>query len=47
MKKINAVGIVSIAGTVLGLAGTLLSGWATNKKMNATIEKEVAKALNK
>lgn len=45
MKKIDIVGIIGIVGTVLGIAGTVVSGIASNKKMDATIQKEVAKAL--
>lgn len=47
MKKFDVVGLIGIVGTVLGIAGTVVSSIATNKKMDATIQKEVAKALEK
>lgn len=43
--KINIVKVVSIVGTALGIAGSLLSGWAGTKTMKSTVAKEVAKAL--
>jgi hypothetical protein len=42
---INIVKVASIAGTVLGIAGTLISGWAGQKTTQETIEKKVAEAL--
>ena len=47
MKKPDVVKVVSIAGTVLGLVGTLASNWTNEKKMTKTIEEEVKKALEK
>lgn len=43
--KINVVKVVNVAATVLGIAGTLLSGWAGQKTMKENIAKEVSKAL--
>lgn len=43
--NINIVKIASVAGTVLGIAGTLISGWAGNKTNKETIAKQVAEAL--
>ncbi len=43
--KINIVKVVNIAGTVLGIAGTLLTGWAGQKSAKETIAKQVAEAL--
>lgn len=43
--KINIVKVASIAGTVLGIAGTLISGWAGQKTMQDTVAKQVAEAL--
>jgi len=43
--KINIVKVASIAGTVLGIAGTLISGWAGNKATKEAIAKQVAEAL--
>ena len=41
----NIVKIANIAGTVLGIAGTLLSGWASQQTAKDTIAKQVADAL--
>lgn len=41
----NIVKIASIAGTVLGVAGTLISSWAGQKAMDETIAKKVTDAL--
>lgn len=41
----NIVKIASIAGTVLGIAGTLVSSWAGQKAMDETIAKKVTEAL--
>lgn len=43
--RIDIVKVVNIAGTVLGIAGTVLSAWAGQKTMNRNIAKEVSKAL--
>ena len=43
--KINVVKVISVAGTVLGLIGTLASGWSSGKAMEETVKKEVEKAL--
>lgn len=45
--NIPIVKVASIAGTVLGIAGTLLSSWAGQKTTKETIAKEVADALAK
>ena len=45
--KIDAVKVVSIGATVLGLVGTLATNWTQKKTMDETIKKEVAKALSK
>lgn len=45
MKKPDMVKVISIAGTVLGLVGTLASDWTNEKKMTKTIKEEVKKAL--
>jgi biopolymer transport protein ExbB/TolQ len=41
----NIVKIASIAGTVLGIAGTLVSSWAGQKATDEAIAKKVAEAL--
>ena len=41
----NIVKVASIAGTVLGIAGTLISSWAGQKTTEATVAKKVAEAL--
>lgn len=43
--NINIVKVANIAGTVLGIAGTLLTGWAGQKTAKETIAKQVAEAL--
>ena len=43
--KINIVKVASIAGTVLGLAGTLISSWAGQQSTKAEIAKQVADAF--
>ena len=45
MKFNTIVKVVNIAGTVLGIAGTLLTGWAGQKTMKENIANEVSKAL--
>lgn len=45
MKKPDMVKVIGIAGTVLGLVGTLASNWTNEKKMTETIKEEVKKAL--
>ena len=45
MKKIDIVKVVNIVGTVLGIASTLLSGWAGQKATKDTIAEQVAEAL--
>ena len=47
MANINIVKIIGIAGTFLSLAGTLISGWSNDKKMDETITKKVNEALAK
>ena len=43
--KINIVKVANIAASVLGIAGTILSGWAGQKTMKESVAKEVSKAL--
>lgn len=45
MKGFDTIKLVSLGATLLGLAGTLLSGWASEKKMQEQIEEEVQKQL--
>ena len=42
---ISAIKIVSIVGTLLGIAGTLVSGYASQKQQEETIAQKVAEAL--
>lgn len=42
---INIVKVASIVGTVLGLAGSLVSGWAGSRAMKDEVAKQVAEAL--
>lgn len=46
MKKFNAGALIGIAGFVLSLAGTILSGISSKNEMKATVAKEVAKAIS-
>ncbi len=41
----NIVKVAQIAGTVFGIAGTLLSTWAGQKTAKETIAKQVAEAI--
>ena len=43
--KINIVKVASVMGTVLGLEGTLISGWAGQQATKKEIAKQVAEAL--
>ena len=47
MKKIDIVNIVKIAGVVLGLVGTIATGWADHKGNEKAIEKLVNESLKK
>ena len=49
MKKLNidVTQMVSLAGTILTVAATLLTNNANDRKMEETIEKKVAEALAK
>lgn len=44
--KIDATKIIGIAATVLGVAATLVSSVASDKKMKADIATEVAKQIS-
>ena len=46
-KSIDLVKVISITGTILGLAGTALSGWAGNKNMEKIIDERVKALANK
>jgi hypothetical protein len=41
----NFVKIAGIVGTALGIAGTILSSWATQKATDQAIAKKVAEAF--
>ncbi len=43
----KVVKIASIVGTILSIGGTLLSGWAGEKKATATIAELVKKEVTK
>lgn len=45
--KIDVIKVVSVIGTLLGVAGTLVSSYATQKQQDETIAKKVAEALAK
>ncbi len=46
MPKIDLTKILGIAGALLGLAGTLISGMASDKKMKDGIAEEVSRQLS-
>nr|DAJ97389.1 MAG TPA: YtxH-like protein [Herelleviridae sp.] len=43
--KFDAAKVVGIAGTVLGVAATLISNYSDKKELDAKVEEKVAKAL--
>lgn len=45
-KKIDWIKVISLGGTVLGIASTLIAGWCQNQSMERTIEEKVNEALN-
>lgn len=49
MKKLNIdlVQVAGLAGSVLTIAATLLTGYANEQKLDKTIDKKVAEALAK
>lgn len=47
LPKINLLKVLSIGGTILGLASTLVSEKANDKKMQQLIDSKVAEALSK
>ncbi|MGN1370919.1 MAG: hypothetical protein ACI4XM_01365 [Candidatus Coprovivens sp.] len=46
-KDIDMVKLISVAGTILGMAGTALTGWASNKNMEKLIDEKVQEAIQK
>lgn len=44
-KSLDIVKVISITGTILGMAGTALSGWAGNKNMEKLIDEKVKEAI--
>ena len=44
--KIDVVKVISIAGTVLGIAASLCGAWANKRIMDNTIDEKVKAALN-
>lgn len=47
LKDIDMVQVASLAGSVLTIAATLLTGYANDKKLDSKIEEKVAEALAK
>lgn len=47
MKKIDAIKILSLVSGLLGLAGTLVSNYASSKELKDAVAKEVAKQIRK
>lgn len=47
MKKIDMIKILSITGTILGMAGSALSSYASDKNMEKLINEKVKDAIDK
>ena len=47
MKKIDMIKILSITGTILGMAGSALSSYASDKNMEKLINEKVKEAIDK
>lgn len=47
LKNLDMVQVASLAGSVLTVAATLLTGYANEKKLDSKIEEKVAEALAK
>ena len=45
IKSKNWIKLISVAGTALGLAATLISNYASSKELEETVKEEVKKAL--
>lgn len=43
--KINVIKVISLAGTALGVVGTLVTSWAEDKKLDNKVAEAVAEAL--
>ena len=46
-KNIDVVQLAGLAGSVLAIAATMLSGYANEKKLDAKINEKVAEAIAK
>lgn len=47
MKKIDALKVLGLAATGLGILATMISNYVSNKEMEKTVEEKVAEALSK
>ena len=47
MKKIDMIKILSITGTILSIAGSALSSYASDKNMEKLINVKIKDAINK
>lgn len=47
LKNLDMVQVAGIAGSMLTIAATLLTGYSNEKKLDAKIEEKVAEALAK
>ena len=47
MKKIDMIKILSITGTILSMAGTAFSSYASDKNMEKLINEKVIEAIDK
>lgn len=46
-KKCDWIKLITLAGTGLGFAATMISNWASNKEQEAMIEEKVNEAFAK
>ena len=46
MKKFDTIKMIGLAGTILGITSTIISGWSQQKDMEKTIEEKIDEALN-
>lgn len=45
MKKMDLVKMVGLAGTVLGIASTLISGWSQQKEIERVVDEKINQTL--
>ena len=45
LEKVDAIKLIGIAGTVLGIASTLISGYASEQNLNKIVNEKVEEAM--